>query len=454
MFKIALIGRTNVGKSTLFNRLSRSRDALMFDRPGVTRDTKERIIDVYEKKCIIIDTPGMFDYDECDNNPLLMKAIENKLNDVIFDANVILFVIDGTIGVTGYDKEITEILRKKGKNKIILAVNKSEKKISESSFIEALELGFEKNIPISAEHGEGISDLFEALYEIIPEISLPQENICDYQEIEKDLSIKLAIIGRPNVGKSTIVNTILGENIRLVADMSGITRESSEFSFTFEGNSIKLIDTPGIRRKSRIIDHLEKISIANARKAYKNADVVILVIDSSSLISGELEKQDMMLASHVVKEGKALIIAFNKVDLTPYQENEKPKFLLRQIASGLSQLKDVPFLFISGTEGTNINKMLSEVVNVYEKQSKRIKTSDLNKWLINVNNSDILQSGSAKFKLKYLTQIGSIPPKFLIFATNIKNIRASHERYISNNLKRCFDFQEIPIQIFFREQKK
>lgn len=449
MFKIALIGRTNVGKSTLFNRLSKSREALMFDRPGVTRDTKESIIDIYGKKCLLIDTPGMFDYDECDNNPLLMKAIEEKLDEVIKAADAILFIIDGTCGITGYDKEIAGILRKRGKTNIIFIINKSEKKSSKNSLIEALEFGFDHNIPISAEHGEGVSDLLETLYKIIPEKYIFEENDSDKKDI-----IKLAIIGRPNVGKSTIVNTILGENKRLVADMAGLTRETSESDFVFKGRNIKIIDTPGVRRKSRITDHLEKISVASTKRAYKNADIVILIIDGSGLISGELEKQDMTLASHIVREGKALVIAFNKVDLTPYNIEDKPKFLQKEIGMNLSQLKDVPFLFVCGTDGANIEKMLFEALKAYDKQSKKIKTSELNDWLYEINNSDLLQSGSAKFKLKYVTQVGKIPPKFLVFGTNIKNMRESHERYITSNLKQKFALKEVPIQVFFREQKK
>lgn len=448
MFKIVLIGRTNVGKSTLFNRLSKSRDALTFDRPGVTRDIKENIIDVYDKKCVLVDTPGMFDYDKHGDNLLLVQAIEDKLNEAIKSADIILFILDGAVGITGYDRNIAKILRKKGKTEVILIINKSEKRNSENSYLEALELGFEHNIPISAEHGIGVTDIMDILYGIIPKDSVNSDSFSGKSPV------KLAVIGRPNVGKSTIVNAILGENKRLVANMAGLTRESSEFDFVFKGENIKIIDTPGVRRKSKITDHLEKISVASARKAYKNADIVILVIDSSSLISGQLEKQDIALASHAIQAGKAIVIAFNKVDLTPYNKNDKPEFLLREIETSLSQLKNVPFLFICGTDGSNIEKMLDEGLRAYEKQLTKIKTSDLNNWLSDISNSDTLQNGSVKFKLKYITQIGGIPPKFLIFTTNKNNMREAHARYIINSLKQRFELKEVPVQVFFREQKK
>lgn len=452
MFKIALIGRTNVGKSTLFNRLSRSRDALTFDRPGVTRDTKEAVIDVWGKKSILVDTPGMFDYDECDNKPELMAAIYERLNEVIQESDLILFVVDGFSGITEYDREIASVLRKSGKSNVIVVVNKSEKKVAEGSYCEALEFGFGDSVSISAEHGNGISDLLEILNENIDGEAEVLDD--DAEVVEEIYPIKLAIIGRPNVGKSTIVNMITGENKRLVADFAGLTRESAESDFELNGRKIKLIDTPGVRRRARIFDVLEKISVSSTRKAFKNADVVILVIDGSSLISGEIEKQDITLASHVIREGKALVIAFNKCDLTPYAKDEIPEFLKRNIAHSLSQLKDVPFLFVCALDGSNIDSMLSQAIAAYDKQAKKVKTSDLNDWLSHINNSDILQSGSARFKLKYITQIGGIPPKFLIFTTNMDNIKASHERYIINSLKENFDLKEVPIQVFFKEQQK
>ena len=447
-YRIVLIGRTNVGKSTLFNRLSGSRDALTFDRPGVTRDIKEKVIDVWEKQATIVDTPGMFDYAECDNDPALMKAIKTKLQEGVNLANLILFVIDGDTGVTLNDIEIARILRKNGRD-VVLAINKIEKRGIEHSYIDALKLGFQDVVQISAEHGLGISELYEILNKYIPESTHDELPV----KLDED-TIKLAIVGRPNVGKSTLVNNIIGEERQLVADFAGLTRESSFIDFEFENRKIRLIDTPGIRRQSRIHDTLEKISVTNSQNSYRKADAVILVIDATTLVSGKIEKQDLTLASNIVKAGKALVVAFNKYDKTPYNKNDIPKFLKQNFASSLSQLKDVPFLFTSASNGENVKKMLKMVISSYDKQARKIRTSDLNDWLAMINRSDLLQSGSARFKLKYITQIGSIPPTFLIFVTRKDNMRNDHERYIINNLKSSFNLKSIAVKVIFREQTK
>ena len=447
-FKIALIGRTNVGKSTLFNRMSGFRDALTFDRAGVTRDVKENTVEICGKQSIIFDTPGMYDYTESDNNQQLMNAIETKLSEIIKASDLILFVVDGCIGITPNDKEIAHILRKNGKN-VVLAVNKSEKKNAEHSYIDAMSLGFRDVVSISAEHGIGISELYEILNRYIPETFLEENTPTLTEEV-----IKLAIVGRPNVGKSTLVNKIIGEERQLVADFAGVTRESSSVDFKFCDRQIRIIDTPGIRRKARIKDVLEKISVSNSKNSYKRADAVILVIDATTLIAGEIEKQDLNLASDIINSGKSLVIAFNKYDKTPYKKNDKPEFLKRNFSRSFAQLKDVPFLFISALNSENISKMLQMVISSYDKQAKRIKTSDLNDWLSFINQSAVMQSGSARFKLKYITQIGSIPPAFLIFVTNKANMRADHERHIINNLKASFGLEDVAVKIIFREQKR
>ncbi|MBR1479837.1 MAG: ribosome biogenesis GTPase Der [Alphaproteobacteria bacterium] len=445
-FRIALVGRTNVGKSTLFNRLSGTRGALVFDRPGVTRDVKECVIDVWGRPAVLLDVPGMFDYAECDNDPELMSAINAKLRDVLATSDLLVFVLDGVVGVTPNDAEIARLLRKSGKD-VVVVVNKSEKKSAAFAYSDAVSFGFADTIEISAEHGLGIDDLLALLQARIPENSFNEPGIADD-------AIKLAIVGRPNVGKSTIVNKLLGEEKQLVADFAGVTRESASSYFEFAGRKIQLVDTPGIRRKSRVIDVLEKISVSNARNSYRKADAVILVIDASTLIAGEIEKQDLTLAADIVKCGKALVIAFNKYDKTPYAQNDVPEFLKRNFAKSFSQLKDVPFLFTSALNSRNINKMMRLAIETYDKQSRKFKTSELNDWLAWINQSSFLQSGSAKFRLKYITQVGSVPPTFLIFVSNKKNMRADHERFIANNLKEHFKLKNIVVNVLFREQSR
>lgn len=448
-FRVALIGRTNVGKSTLFNRLSGSRQAIAFDRPGVTRDIKESLVDIWGKTVILVDTPGMFDYTEKDQDPGLMLAIQNKLNEIIKSSDLIVFVLDGIVGVTPNDAEIIRILRKTGKDVIIL-VNKSENKSTESTYFEAMNFGYGEVVKISAEHGVGIDEFLESLNQYLPDTNESSEPV----EQNAQEPIKLAIVGRPNVGKSTMVNQILGEDKQLVADFAGVTRESSSADFEFDGRHIRIIDTPGIRRNARVNDVLEKISVSNSRNAYRRADAVVLVIDASTLIAGEIEKQDLTLAADIIKQGKALVIAFNKYDKTPYNKEDKPEFLKRNFARSFSQLKSVPFLFTSATGNENVSKMLKTVISTYDKQAKKIKTADLNDWLAYVNQSDLLRSGSARFKLKYITQVGSVPPTFLIFVNNKANMRADHERFIVNSLKSRFCLDEVAINVIFREQSK
>jgi GTP-binding protein len=250
-----------------------------------------------------------------------------------------------------------------------------------------------------------------------------------------------------------MINAILGEEKQLVADYAGLTRESAEFVFEHNDRIFKLVDTAGIRRKSKVFDVLEKISVSNARKSYRNADAVILMIDSMTLESGKIDKQDLALAADILKNGKALVIAFNKVDRTPYGMDDHPQFLKRHFRNSLSQLRDVPFLFVSALHRENIDEMLDTAVSIYDRQKIKIKTADLNEWLREVSQSGLMRSSSVRFKLKYITQIGVLPPKFLIFVTNVDRIREDHKRFIVNNFRDTFDVREAAIEILYREIK-
>ena len=448
-FRIALIGQTNVGKSKLFNRLTGTRDALVFDRYGVTRDIKERAVDIYEKSAILLDTPGMFDKTLKEDGKCVADAITKKLKAVINSTDLILFIVDGKLGITNTDKEIAHLLHRSGKE-IITVINKSESRSTEQTYYNAMAFGFNDIVRISAEHGFGIEELYDVINKYIPETFVNET----FVDKEHEDIIKLAIVGRPNVGKSTIVNVLLNEEKQLVADYYGVTRESSSSDFEYNGRNIQIIDTPGIRRKSKITDVLEKISVANAKSSYRKADAVILVIDATTLKAGEIERQDLTLASDIINSGKALVIAFNKYDKTPYSKNSKPEFLKRNFRNSLSQLKDVPFVFTSAINNDNIADVMRMIIASYDKQAKKIKTSQLNDWLSKINKSELLQSGSARFKLKFISQVGSVPPIFLIFVSNKKNIREDHERYIVNTLRSDFNLKDVALRIIFREQKK
>jgi GTP-binding protein len=443
-FRVTLIGRNNVGKSTLFNRISKSREAITSDKPGVTRDFREKRVDIWGKSIFLIDTPGMFDKTNNDH-PELIKAINEKMDDVIKSSNLIIFVIDGVTGISPNDFEIAKVLRKSDKD-VIVVINKSETQKAESVHIDALELGFGDIVRVSAEHGNGMSDFFELIDKYLPE-NLYFED----EEDKKEEIIKLAIIGRPNVGKSTMINTILGTNKQLVADFAGVTKESSESIFEFKGRKLNIIDTPGIRRHAKVHDVLEKISVYNSRNSYKQADATILVIDAESLEHGKIEKQDLVLASNIIEEEKPLVIAFNKYDKTPYKKNDIPSFLKYAFATRLSQLKEVPFLFVSALKNENIEKMMDMLLSIYDKQKKKIKTSTLNEWLHEINKTNLLKGGIVRFKLKYITQIGILPPRFLIFMANKENMRLDQERYIMNSLKRCFNLGDTAVSVIFKE---
>ena len=444
-FKIALMGRTNVGKSTLFNRLVRAKNALTYNRPGVTRDAKEKIITIFDKTVTLVDAPGMFDYAECDNKPELMEVINEKLKNIIETSDLIVFVTDGIVGLTANDIKIADILRKSGRN-IIMAVNKTEGTVKEQAYVDAVSLGFKNTIAISAEHELGINELLECIYKYIPEQYLLTE-----ETRQKDY-IKLAFIGRPNVGKSTLTNALLGSDKQLVADFPGLTRESSAFDFEYNGKTFKLIDTPGVRRKAKISDKLEKISVTSTLRSYRHADVVVLLIDATTIEEGMLEKQDLTLASNVLKDGRALILAFNKYDKTKFKKNSKPKDLIYNIQHSLAQHKDVPFIFISALNNDNLDRLIDLVIQTYERHRIRVSTSKLNRWLQIINSTGIMKSASVKFKLKYITQIGETPPTFLIFVSKLQEMRADKERFIQNNFKQHFNLNDVVVRFIFKSQ--
>jgi GTP-binding protein len=418
----------------------------VFNKPGVTRDIRDKEISILGKKATVVDTPGMFDYSENENKSEFLDAITRKLIDVVKSANLVIFVIDGVTSVTTNDFEIARILRKNGKQ-VIIAINKSENKTTQLAYSDTIELGFEDIIQISAEHGIGIDELLETVDKYLPD----KDDLSEITNPTLKETIKLAIVGRPNVGKSAMVNCILGENRRLVGNFAGLTRESFNSDFEINGRRLTIIDTPGLRRKAKISDLLERLSATNSWNSYKNADVVILMIDASSLASGKIEKQDLTLAANIIKEGKVLVIAFNKYDLTPYKLNEIPIFLKHNFTRSFSQLKEVPFLFVSALKNENVEKMLKMALSFYDKQKQKIKTSDLNNWLREINQNNLIQSLSTKFKMKYITQVKTAPPTFLIFTTNKESIREDYKRYITNHLKRCFQLTNIPVKVAFKD---
>lgn len=443
-FTISIVGRTNVGKSTIFNRLTKTREAIVYNRSSVTRDVKSSECEILGKKCRIQDMPGLFDEIDIDNQELKNK-IHKNIEKNISQSNLLLFVVDAISGICQYDYEVANLIRRYN-IPIIVVCNKCDStKIA--SEIHGESFGFNDVFYLSAEHNIGISDLEIFLHKAIT--SNDQSKSDPNQE-----TVNISIVGRPNVGKSTMINAIIGKDSQLVADYSGLTRDIAKYKIKFKNHNICIIDTPGIRKQTNISDNLEFISASMAKKTFEYVDVVILMIDASTLESGEINKTDYMLANEIIKNGRSIVIAFNKVDKTPYKHNEIPKFIKRLFAKNLYQLKDVSFLFVSAQNNININKMLSIAIHLNKKQSTKIATSRLNTWLQETIQHEFMQSFGDKFKLKYITQVGTRPMQFLLFGRSIKNMRADHERFIANRFRNAFGIHDVPVKFYFKETRK
>ena len=437
---IAIVGRPNVGKSTLFNRLVGRRLALVDDRPGVTRDRREGDADLVGLEFRVIDTAGFEDEDAA----TLPGRMRIQTEAAVTEADAALFLIDARVGVTPLDEEIARWLRS-GNTPVILAANKSEGRAGEAGIIEAYALGFGDPIPLSAEHGEGLVDLFEAQR---PHIDHEEEEI-DLGEDAEDGPLKLAIVGRPNAGKSTLVNKMLGEDRMITGPEAGITRDSISIEWQWEHRPVRLIDTAGLRRKAKVEDKLERLSAADTQRAIDFAEVVVLLLDATR----GLEAQDLRIASQVIDEGRALIIAINKWDVA-----ENPPQLLHGIRAaleeGLSQVKGLPVLTVSGFTGRGIHQLLETAFETRDAWSRRIGTGELNRWFERaVENNPPPAPGGKRIKLRYITQANTRPPSFVLFGTRVDQLPESYRRYLVNGIRRDLGFGAVPVRLTLRAPK-
>ncbi len=435
--KIALIGRPNVGKSTLFNRLIGRKNAIVGDRPGVTRDRKIIDSDFFGIHIKVIDTPGIdtFSKDE------LARSMNEQSFEALKESDVVFFVIDALEDVTEYDKSIATWLRqsfKKCKNRPVIVIkNKSEKS---STRCDVRQLGFGEGIAISAEHNLGFDEIFKA----VSEFDFPEEEVTTGKEIP----LKVAIVGRPNVGKSTLINAIIGENRLLTGDLAGITRDSISLNWNYRGRNISLIDTAGQRKKSKVQDKIENVSVSDAWRYVKQSHVVVLVMD----INQPLEKQDVTIARKAFDEGKIIIFALNKSDSVSNAE-EIQKDVERRVKYEFSQLVGVPCLLVSAKEKLGLARIFNKAFELYDKWNARIPTSALNKWFqwaVGQNPPPLING--MPIKLKYISQTNTKPPTFAVFANRSEHLPASYERYLINNLRKSFDFDGIPLRIFVRQR--
>ena len=433
---VAIVGRPNVGKSTLFNRLVGRKLALVDDRPGVTRDRREGEARLLGLEFRLIDTAGYEDEDP-QTLPGRMRA---QTEAAVRDADVALFLVDAREGVTPLDSEIARWLRV-GATPVVLVANKAEAKVAEAGVLDAYRLGLGDPVPVSAEHGEGVVDLFEALRPLVE-----REEAEGSEEGDEAAPLKLAIMGRPNAGKSTLVNRMVGEERLITGPEAGITRDAITLDWEWQGRPVRLVDTAGLRKRAKITDKLEKLSSADARRAMEHAEVAILLLDATR----GLEAQDLRIAEYVIEEGRALIIAINKWDVA---ENASSLFngVKAALEEGLAQVKTIPVLTVSAKTGKGIDQLLGAAFELRDQWSRRIGTGELNRWFeAAVETNPPPAPGGKRIKLRYITQVKTRPPSFVLFGTRVDQLPESYRRYLLNSVRRDLGLGPVPLRLTMR----
>ncbi|MEG3175748.1 ribosome biogenesis GTPase Der [Sphingomonas sp. RB3P16] len=455
---VAIIGRPNVGKSTLFNRLVGKKLALVDDRPGVTRDRREGDATLVGLNFRIIDTAGYEDQDAAS----LPGRMRQQTEAAVAQADVALFMFDSRVGLVPLDEEIARWLRG-STTPVILVANKAEGKAGADGILESLSLGFGDPVELSAEHGEGLVELFDALLPYIePEKNAAGEDIPhgldEEEEYAPDAPLKLAIIGRPNAGKSTLINQILGEQRLITGPEAGITRDSIAVDWIWhdperehgeDARKVRLIDTAGMRKRANVQDKLEKLSVADALHAIDFAEVVVLLLDATR----GLESQDLRIADAALQEGRALIVAINKWDIA---ENGSSLFngIRGALEEGLSQIKGMPVLTVSGATGKGIDVLLKVAFETRDTWSRRVGTGELNRWFEKaVDANPPPAPGGKRIKLRYMTQAKTRPPGFVLFGTRVDQLPMSYQRYLINGIRRDLGFGAVPVRLTLRAPK-
>jgi GTP-binding protein len=447
-FTFAIIGRPNVGKSTLFNRLVGQKLALVDDTPGVTRDRREGEGKLGDLEFTLIDTAGL---DEGAKGSLTAR-MQEQTEVAIGLADALMFVIDARAGLTPNDRAFADFARRANKP-VVLVANKSEGRHGEIGAMESYALGLGDPIQISAEHGEGLSDLYDALRALMPEPEEEREEFDDDDVIEdiEDLAkrpIRVAIVGRPNAGKSTLINHLLGEERLLTSAEAGTTRDSISVEVHWQGRDFRIFDTAGLRRRSRIEEKLEKLSVADALRAVRFAEVVVLMMDSQN----KFEEQDLRIADLIEREGRALVIAVNKWDLMGRQANLVTA-LRADVDHLLPQVKGVPIVAVSGLMGEGIDRLMKAIEESYAVWNRRVPTASLNRWFEQaVDQNPPPAVSGRRLKLNYVTQTKARPPSFVVFCSRADAVPESYLRYLVNSLRVFFDLPGTPIRVTLREK--
>ncbi|MCD1624416.1 MAG: ribosome biogenesis GTPase Der [Paracoccaceae bacterium] len=461
-FTLAIVGRPNVGKSTLFNRLVGKRLALVDDQPGVTRDLREGDARLGDLRFTVIDTAGL---EEATDESLQgrMRKLTERAVDM---ADICLFMIDARVGVTPTDEIFAEILRKRSKH-VILAANKGEGRQADAGVIEAYGLGLGEPIRLSAEHGEGLNDLYSQLMplsdafaelakndqEIAPEIDVTLDEDDDESAYHVrwptlDKPMQIAVVGRPNAGKSTLINKILGDDRLLTGPEAGITRDAISLTIDWEGMPIRIWDTAGMRKKAKIQDKLEKMSVSDGLRAVKFAEVVIVLLDAAI----PFEQQDLRIADLAEREGRAVVVAVNKWDIEDDKQG-KINMLRESFERLLPQLRGAPLVTVSAKTGKGLDRLRQAVENAYDTWNRRVTTAQLNRWLAGMMEAHPPPAPSGKrIKLRYMTQAKTRPPGFVVMCSNPEAMPASYSRYLVNGLRTDFDMPGTPIRLFMRSQ--
>jgi GTP-binding protein len=447
---VAIVGRPNVGKSTLFNRLTGTRAALVSDLPGLTRDRREGVAELFGTEVRIIDTAGL----EEARQGSIADRMRKQSEQAIEAADLVLFVIDARDGVTAADSAFAKIARHSGKP-VVLVANKAEGRKGDDGVLDAFSLGLGAPIAISAEHGEGIGDLaadiLAALGLKMPpplkkrrrEDAAPEEPPAK----ERVKPIRVAIVGRPNAGKSTLVNALLGEERMITGPEPGLTRDSVSSDFDYKGQQIRLFDTAGLRRKAKITEAAEKLSASDAIRAIRFAEVVVLLIDAER----PFEHQDLTIGHMVEEEGRALVIAVNKWDLVT-EKQKTLRALKDTVRDSLAQVPDVSLVTISARSESGLDQLMSAVIKTHATWNRRVSTPQLNRWL-----EEALQrhappaARGTRIKIRYVTQPSTRPPTFVAFCQRADALPKSYVKYLTNSLRQAFDLPGVPIRFSLRK---
>jgi len=454
-FTMAIVGRPNVGKSTLFNRLVGKKLALVDDQPGVTRDLREGEARLGDLRFTVVDTAGL---EQATDESLQgrMRALTERAVDM---ADVCLFMLDARVGITADDEVFAEILRRKSA-RVILAVNKAEGKAGEEGYYEAFNLGLGEPLRISGEHGEGMEDLYAVLMPISDsfgtedtfepltdvDISDAVDEFGEAAVIPDDRPLQIAVVGRPNAGKSTLINQIMGEERLLTGPEAGITRDSISVRTSWEGREFRIFDTAGMRKKAKIQEKLEKLSVSDGLRAVKFAEVVVVLLD----VQVPFEQQDLRIADLAEREGRAVVVAVNKWDLED-EKNEKIKDLREKFGRLLPQLRGAPMVMVSALTGKGLDRLHDAIIKAHDTWNTRISTAKLNRWLkAMIEGHPPPAPSGRRIKMRYMTQVKTRPPTFVVFTSVPDAVPESYKRFLVNGLRVDFDMPGTPIRLFLR----